>query len=136
MAHGLKKIGYLESQICEIKDLPKGSTISYSGTCKLKRDSRVAVVEAGYYDGIYVNGPKDSERFIDKLRNLKQAFLAFTKNGKRFVYMNGYTLPILGRIGMKNFMIDVTDVECKVGDKVQVDINLIQCNQEIERVMI
>ena len=45
-------------------------------------------------------------------------------------------LPILGRVGMKNFVIDITGKDIKVGDKVKIDINLILCNQEIERTMI
>jgi len=130
---GLQKVGFLESEICEIKDLKKGDKVGYSGTCKLKKDSKVAVVEAGYFDGIGLSGPKDSARLIDKLRMIKSALLALTKDGHRYIYINEKRYPILGRIGMKNFMIDISESDIQIGNKVKIDINLILANQSIER---
>ena len=51
---GLFRIGYFESEVCEIRELPSGATIGYSGTFKLKHAAKVAVVEAGYSDGIFI----------------------------------------------------------------------------------
>ncbi len=130
---GLKRVGYLESEICEIRNMKKGSKIGYSGTCKLKRNSRVAIIEAGYEAGVGVTGPKDAVRIIDKLRILKSAFVAFVQDKRTYVKINDISYPVLGRIGMKNMMVDVTNTEIKVGDKVQIPINLIFANSNIER---
>ena len=95
--------------------------------------AKVAIVEAGYADGIGVTGPKDSVRLIDKLRKIKLALSTLGKDGKMYVTINEKRYPILGRIGMKNFMIDVSDSDVKVGDKVKVDVNLIFVDSKIKR---
>lgn len=133
---GLQRIGYLESQVCEIKELKKGEQIGYSGTLKLKKDSKVAVVEAGYSESIGVTGPKDSVRLVDKLRTIKKDVLAITKDGTRYVEINEKKYPILGRIGMKNFIIDISNSNVQIGEKVKIDINLILSNPKIKRILI
>lgn len=130
---GLKKVGYLESEICEIRYMKKGSKIGYSGTYELVRDSKIAIVEAGYEAGVGVSGPKDSVRFIDKIRALKTAIINFGKNKRMFVVVGEKSYPVLGRIGMKNMIIDVTNANVNVGDKVKIPINLIFANSNIER---
>ncbi len=129
---GLSKIGYLQSDICAIKKLPKGSKIGYSGTHKLKNDATIAIIEAGYCDGIGVHGPQDNIRIIDKLRNIKLLFISLFKDTKMYVYINNKKAPILGRVGMKNCMIDITNIDCKVGDKVKIDVVLSLSNQNIK----
>lgn len=133
---GLQRVGYLESQVCEIRELKKGNKIGYSGTCKLKKDTKVAIVEAGYSDGIGVTGPKDSVRVIDKLRALKKDVMALLKDGTRCVEIKEKKCPILGRIGMKNMIVDVTNCDdIKIGEKVKIEINLVLSNQKIERII-
>jgi len=131
---GLQRVGYLESAICEIRDLRKGDKIGYSGTCELKKDSRVAIVEAGYSDGIGISGPKDSVRLIDKFRMIKSGLMALTKDGTRYVEIKEKKYPILGRIGMKNFMVDISNSDIQIGDKVKIDINLVLANQKVKRI--
>lgn len=132
---GLQRVGYLESQICEIKKVKKGDKVGYSGTYEFKKDTNIAIVEAGYADGIGVTGPKDSVRLIDKLRAIKTNLLAITKDGTRYVEINDKRYPIIGRIGMKNFMVDISNDKIQVGEKVRIDINLILTNQKTERIV-
>lgn len=131
---GLQRLGYLESNVCEVKEVKKGSKIGYSGTHKLKKDTKIAVVEAGYFDGIGISGPKDSVRLIDKLRTIKNGIMSIKKDGTRYAIINEEKYPILGRIGMKNFMIDISGTDIQVGTKVKIDINLMLANQKIKRV--
>ena len=128
---GLKRVGYFESQICCIKELQKGDMVGYSGTYKTKSNMKIAIVESGYFDGIGVQGPRDQIRTIDKIRNIKLAL----KAKKQYVCVNGKTVPIIGRIGMKNFTVDITGIDAKVGDKVEIDISLLLSNQEIPRII-
>lgn len=132
---GLQRVGYLESQICEIKEVKKGDKVGYSGTYRFKKDSKIAVVEAGYADGIGVSGPKDCVRVIDKLRTIKNSLLTLLKNGTRYVEIRGKKYPIVGRIGMKNFIIDIANDDIQIGEKVKIDINLVLSNQETERIL-
>lgn len=130
---GLKRVGYFETTVCEIKELKKDTTVGYSATCKLKKDTKVAITTAGYAEGIGVTGPKDSVRLIDKLRKIKLALTTLKQDGRTFVTINDKKYPIIGRIGMKNFMIDISDSDVKVGDKVKVDVNLIFVDSKIKR---
>lgn len=84
----------LRSKIVYLKTLPKGSKISYGGTCTTERETRVATVPVGYGDG-YPRG----------LSNCG------------YVIVSGRKCPILGRVCMDQFMIDVTHIpEVKEGD--------------------
>ena len=130
---GLKRVGYLETQICEIRNLKKGARIGYSGTATLKQDTKVGICEVGYADGMFVNGPKDECRLIDKLRNIKHALCALIEDKNRYVYLNNKKVKILGRIGMKNFVIDLSNVDGHVGDRIKIEINLVLSNQLIPR---
>lgn len=131
---GLKKVGYFETKVCEIRELKKDSTVGYSGTAKLNRDTKIAIAEAGYAEGIGVTGPKDSVRLIDKLRKIKLALTTLSQDGRKYVTINNKQYPILGRIGMKNFMIDITGSnDVQVGNKIKVDVNLLFVDSKIKR---
>lgn len=78
-----------------VKRLPAGTGISYGRTHVLKRDSRVAVLTAGYGDGI----PR-----------------AVSNRGQ--VLVRGRRCPILGRVTMDQTIVDVTDLpEAVAGDE-------------------
>ena len=78
------------------KTLPEGSKISYGGTFVTTRETKVATVPVGYGDG-YPRG----------------------LSGKGYVLLHGRRAPILGRVCMDQFMIDVTDIgDAKEFDRV------------------
>ena len=96
----------LYSHIVYIKTLPKGSKISYGGTYETTRETKVATVPVGYGDG-YPRG----------------------LSGCGYVLIHGRKAPILGRVCMDQFMVDVTDIpEVKEFDKVI----LIGCDGDLE----
>ena len=77
-----------------IKKLPKQTDISYGRTYQLKRDSRIAVLTAGYGDGI-----------------------PLSLSNKGAVLINGNRCPIIGRVTMDQTIVDVTDIkEVAAGD--------------------
>ncbi len=93
----LKPVLTLKSRIIYIKTVPKGQEISYGGTFTTERDTRVATICIGYGDGY----PRSLSNTGD-------------------VLLKGKRAPILGRVCMDQFMIDVTDIDAGicVGDKV------------------
>jgi alanine racemase len=70
-----------------VKTLPAGTSVSYGRTTTLTRDSQIAVLTAGYGDG-----------------------LARNSSARAQVLINGRRCPVLGRITMDQTMVDVTDV--------------------------
>lgn len=87
----LKPALSLKTRIVYVKMVPANQEISYGGTFTTFRDTRVATVCIGYGDG-----------YPRSLSN------------KGYVLVNGQKAPILGRVCMDQFMIDVTDVEGEV----------------------
>ena len=69
------------------------------------------------------------------LRALKNVLKTLAKDGTRYVEIKEEKYPILGRIGMKNFMIDISQSDIQIGEKVKIDINLVLANQNIERIL-
>lgn len=93
----LKPMLTLKSRVVYVKTVPQGQEISYGGTFTTARDTRVATICIGYGDG-----------YPRSLSNCGH------------VLIKGQRAPILGRVCMDQFMIDVTDVSLpvRVGDQV------------------
>lgn len=69
-----------------VKRLPAGQTVSYGRTYRLTRDTQVAILCAGYGDGI----PR-------------------TMSNRAQVLLGGRRCPVLGRVTMDQTIVDVTD---------------------------
>lgn len=91
----LKPVMKMVSHVSFVKDVQAGFPISYGGTFVTKRPTRVATVPVGYADGY----PR-------------------TLSNKGEVLIHGKRVPILGRICMDQFMVDVTGMDVKQGDEV------------------
>ena len=91
----LEPIMSWHTKIAHIKDLEPNREISYGGTFKTDRVTKVATVPVGYADGF----PR-----------------CLSNKGK--IIINGKYAKILGRVCMDQFMVDVSDIECNVNDEV------------------
>ncbi len=136
IAKNLQRIGYLESRICEINHLKAGDKVFYSGMYKCKKDMNVGIVEAGYFEGFDTIGPKDKFKFSNKLRSLKYLLLDLFKDTNNYVFVNNRRVQVLGRIGMKNFVIDLSNIDAKINDAVKIDVGLTLCNSQIPRELV
>ena len=132
--NGLRKIGYLKSNIAEIKMLQKRNNIGYSNSFKTKKDTNVAIIPCGYADGINLKVDKDMFRFVDKLRCISRDLKDLLKKQKLEVEINGEKCKILGRIGMCHIVVDVTGKAVKINDEVKISVNPIYVNSNIERI--
>ena len=83
----LKPLMTLKSHIAYIKTLEPGVQISYGGTYTTQKETRVATIPVGYADG-YARG----------------------LSNKGWVLIRGKKAPVLGRICMDQFMVDVTEI--------------------------
>lgn len=91
----LEPIMSWHTKISHIKELEPNREISYGGTFKTDRVTKVATVPVGYADGF----PR-----------------CLSNKGK--VIINGKYAKILGRVCMDQFMVDVSDIECNINDEV------------------
>lgn len=131
---GLRKIGYLKTDIYEIKELEKGHNIGYSNSYKTKYKTKIAILPCGYSDGVNVKVDKDMFRVIDKLRYILHEIKGLFKKQALYVKINGEDCKILGRIGMCHIAVDITGKNIKLDDKAQIAINPIYVNRDIERI--
>ena len=120
---GLKKIGYLKANISEIKMLPKGYNIGYSNTYTTKKDTKVAIIPAGYMDGINITTDRDMFRPIDKIRYIVRDIKDALKKQARYVKINNINCKILGRIGTYHVIADITNIDVNIGDEAIFQIN-------------
>lgn len=94
----LKPVMSLRTRIINIRNIPEGAGVGYNETFIAKRPSRIAVLAAGYGDGIH--------------RSL---------GNRGSVLVCGALVPIVGIISMDVTMIDVTDVpDAVLGDAVTI----------------
>ena len=120
---GLNKIGYLESEVIEIKELPKGFNIGYSNSYKTKNETKIAIVDCGYMHGFNVKAEDDLFRIRDKLRFIKRDIKSLLKKQALFVNINNEKYKILGRVGAYHIVLDITNKDVKIGDKVELKVN-------------
>ncbi len=130
---GLKKIGYLESQVSEIKELPKGFNIGYSNIYTTPQKMKVAIIPCGYMNGVNVKNDKDMFRTIDKMRYLLDSIKAFFKKQAMYVKVNGSNCKILGRIGTYHVICDRGQKNIKIGDKAIFSVNTKFVDSKIRR---
>ena len=94
----LSVVSTLRTVIIAIRDWKKGESIGYARRTVLERDSRIATIPIGYADGM--------NRHFGR--------------GNITVKVNGKDAPTVGNICMDACMIDVTDIECREGDAVEI----------------
>lgn len=120
---GLKKIAHLESQVAEIKTLPKGFNIGYSNIYTTPKEMKVAIIPCGYMNGIHVKNDKDMFRMVDKMRYLVEDIRNFFKKQTIYAKINGENCKILGRIGTYHVVCEIGKKDVKIGDKVIFSVN-------------
>lgn len=123
---GLKKIGHAEATVEELRWLPAGATVGYGAGWKAKRPTRIAVLGIGWYHGFGSEKGRDLFRFRDCLREIFHNLKWILKGRRLHVSVNEKICPVLGHVGMVNTIVDVTDVECAIGDRVVLQVNPLQ----------
>jgi alanine racemase len=130
---GLKKVGKVECIVSDIRWLPKGHNIGYADTFKTKKATRIAVIPAGYSDGLFMQRVPDTFRLRDILRYSLQNAVRLFKDNKLYCHIDGKRARVLGRIGLASIVVDITDIDCVIGQSVFFDVNLLFVDSRIER---
>ena len=96
--HLINNVSTLKTTILQMRAVPADETVGYSRKGKLSRDSVIAAIPIGYADGL--------DRHLG--------------NGNGYCIVNGCKAPYVGNICMDVAMIDVTGIDCKEGDMVEI----------------
>jgi len=91
----LKPVLSWHTIISEVKSVGEGAAIGYDGTEKMAQDGRIAICPIGYWHGVDIGLSRQGE-----------------------VLVNGQRAKIMGRVSMDLTTIDVSGIDCQVGDRV------------------
>jgi alanine racemase len=93
---GLEAVMTLSAPLVAIHTIPKGESIGYGASWTCLEDTRTGVVACGYADGYPRHAPTGTP-----------------------VWINGKESRILGRVSMDMIVIDLTTIEARIGDQVE-----------------
>ena len=85
---GLHPVMSLETSVIATRKVMRGETVGYGGTWRAARDSSIAIIAAGYGDGVARNLPAGTPVLID-----------------------GRRAPVAGRVSMDMIGVDITDLQ-------------------------
>lgn len=119
---GLERIGWLEAQVTELKTLPAGWPVGYTGAYRTRRETRLALLPVGYTSGVGVTEETNALRLRDRLRRVLHAGRRLLRADGMTVLVNGCRCPVRGVVGATAIEADVTDVPCAVGDTVRIEV--------------
>ena len=88
----MKAVAHLEGAVMQVRQVKTGDSVGYGGTWTASRPSRIAVLGAGYKDGV------------------PRALSSKQPDGPAQVFINGKRCPIIGRISMDMMAVDITDL--------------------------
>src|SRR5204863_5975151 len=89
----MRPVVELKARIVQIRNVERGDTVGYGGTWTARRQTRIAIVSAGYADGYFrAASANDGTRGAE-------------------VVVAGKRCPIAGRVSMDLIAVDVTDLE-------------------------
>lgn len=94
----LRVVNTLKTKILQVKEIKKGETIGYCRNGKANENMQIAIIAIGYADG----------------------FLRTLGNGNAKVLINEELCPTIGNISMDTTVIDITNIEAKAGDEVEI----------------
>lgn len=94
----LKIVANLKTRIAQLREIPIGASVGYDRKFKAQKPTKIATLPLGYADGI--------SRIYG--------------NQKAEVLIHGKKAPIVGNVCMDTLMVDVTGIDCKVGEEVLV----------------
>lgn len=91
-ANPMRAVAHLEGTVMQVRNVKPGETVGYGGTWEAARPSRIAILGAGYKDGV------------------PRALSSRQPDGPAQVFINGKRCPVIGRISMDMMAADITDL--------------------------
>ena len=110
VANPMRSVATAEARIIQTRSVKSGETVGYGRALQLTRDSRLAIVSAGYADGY--------------MRSLSSAGVPLRETGIAggHGFIAGHKVPVAGRITMDLTIFDITDLPenlVRAGDYVE-----------------
>lgn len=91
-ANPMLPVAILEGAVMQLREVAAGDTVGYGATWTATRPTRIAILGAGYKDGV------------------PRALSSRQPQGPAQVFISGRRCPVIGRISMDMMAIDITDL--------------------------
>ena len=88
----MQAVALLEGTILQTRTVRAGETVGYGATWQASRETRIAMLGAGYKDGV------------------PRSLSSSTSTTPPQIFLGGKRCPIIGRVSMDMMAIDVTDL--------------------------
>ncbi len=88
----MRAVAHLDGTVMQVRHVKPGETVGYSATWEAQRPSRIAILGAGYKDGV------------------PRALSSKQHDGPAQVFINGHRCPVIGRVSMDMMGVDITDL--------------------------
>jgi alanine racemase len=85
-------VAHLEGAVLQVREIQAGESVGYGATWRATRPTRIAVLGAGYKDGV------------------PRSLSSRATNGPAQAFIGGRRCPVIGRISMDMMAVDVTGV--------------------------
>lgn len=105
---GLRKAGFGETPLGEIRWLPRGHSVGYGKPFVIRKPVRAAVLPVGRLNGFGVY--RSEGGFWELLRLWRRGLSPTVRVGEQ-------RAKVIGSIGPLETLVDVTDIKCAAGDK-------------------
>ncbi|ADY57560.1 Alanine racemase [Syntrophobotulus glycolicus DSM 8271] len=124
-----------KARILYIREVPKGTFVGYQSLYRCKKDTRLAVISAGYTDGFGVEPRLVPQGLADLMKIIIKNIAAYggIYLGREKLTLNGRPVKVAGKIGMQLTVLDIGAAECQAGDIVEVPLRRTNANPRIER---
>ncbi len=120
---GLEKVGIMECEIISIKTLPAGHNVCYGEAYRTSKETKTAVVPLGTCDGYGLSKTEVAFSNSDKINSLLRKVKHFGDNQSLSAVLNGKKVGVIGKVGLTDLILDVSGVECAVGDVAAFEFN-------------
>ncbi|MDR0861807.1 MAG: alanine racemase [Oscillospiraceae bacterium] len=110
----LQKVGYIEAGVEEVCWVPKGHRYGEERGGVTSAPTKIAVLSVGYYHGFGVERQVSAMSLADLFKFRRR---------KLYVKFDGQRARVLGNVGLLHTMVDVTKIECTVGDVARLDVD-------------
>jgi alanine racemase len=111
---GIGRVGFIEAGLEEVAWVPKGHRYGSERQRTTRAATKLAVLSVGYYHGFGVTRRAPAMNIAE---------LLISRSRPLFARINGQKARVLGAVGPLHTLLDVTKVECTVGDTAILDVD-------------
>ena len=125
-----------KAKILHLQRVPKGTYVGYQSLYKSRKETTLAVIQAGYAHGFGIEPKLVPQGFVDLGKIILKNIFALwgIQLGQEKIIFKGRTVQIAGKVGMELTVLDMGETECSLGEEIELPLRRTLANPRIPRV--